>query len=117
MFVAGGDVNGDGRDDIITGADEGGGPHVQVVTLQSTGPAMLSTFFAYDIGFTGGVRVGAADIDGDGRAEILTGAGPGHGPHVMAIRRADNGTLWFAASFLAYSPSFTGGVFIGGATR
>jgi hypothetical protein len=44
----------------------------------ATGAELLS-FFAYP-GFGGGVRVAAGDLDGDGRAEILTGVliGPAH---------------------------------------
>jgi hypothetical protein len=55
-----GDVNSDGRDDIITGAGPGGGPHVKVFDGTSNGE--LLSFFAFE-GFTGGVRVAAHDID------------------------------------------------------
>src|SRR6185503_13337388 len=97
-------------DDIITGADAGGDPQVRVVTVSASGGVTeLTNFLAYDPAFRGGVRVGAGDLDGDGRAEILTGAGPGGGPHVMAIRRANDGTLSVVASFFAYAPGFTGG--------
>ena len=52
------DVNGDGLDEIVTGAGPGGGPHVQVLN-PSTG-AQLASFFAYDPEFRGGV----ADLRG-----------------------------------------------------
>ena len=83
MFVAAGDVNGDGRDDVITGAGAGGGPHVRV--FSGDDGAELAGFFAYDAAFGGGVRVAAGDFDGDGRADILTGPGAGGGPHVRAF--------------------------------
>lgn len=103
--VATGDVNGDGQADLITGAGPGGGPHVKVFD-GSTG-ATLQSFFAYDAAFVGGVNVGAGDVNGDGRADIVTGAGPGGGPHVKLFDGADQTTR---ASFFAFDPNFRGGV-------
>src|SRR5205085_2327868 len=102
--VATGDVDGDGTADVVTGAGAGGGPHVRVFS-GATG-AVLSEFFAYDPAFRGGVFVAAGDVNGDGRADIVTGAGAGGGPHVKVF--AADGTL--LQSFFAYDPAFTGGV-------
>ncbi|HEX7795884.1 MAG TPA: VCBS repeat-containing protein [Vicinamibacterales bacterium] len=107
VFVAAGDVNGDGAADIIVGADAGGGPNVKVFD-GATG-ATLQSFFAYDAGFTGGVRVAAGDVNGDGVPDIVTGAGPGGAPHVKVFNGTTGALL---QSFLAFSPSFTGGVFV-----
>src|SRR5207253_182607 len=108
VFVAAGDVNGDGKADIITGAGPGGGPHVEV--FSGADGSVLDSFFAYNPAFTGGVSVAAVDFNGDGKADIVTGAGPGGGPHV---RVRDGKTLNDLASFMAYDPTFTGGVFVG----
>ncbi|MCI0357896.1 MAG: phage tail protein, partial [Planctomycetaceae bacterium] len=43
----------------------------------------------------------------DGLADLIVGAGPSAGPHVKAF---DGGTNAEAKSFLAYDPSFSGGV-------
>jgi hypothetical protein len=107
VFVAAGDVNAHGHADIITGAGAGGGPHVKVFDGE-TGAAFMS-FFAYDASFHGGVTVAAGDVDGDGKADIITGAGAGGGPHVKVFSGADGSTL---RSFFAYDASFTGGVFV-----
>ncbi|MBI2469163.1 MAG: hypothetical protein HYV62_15325, partial [Candidatus Rokubacteria bacterium] len=48
-------------------------------------PAPLGSFFAYDAAFTGGVRVASCDLTGDTHAEVITGAGPGGGPHVRVF--------------------------------
>ncbi|MGH9266938.1 MAG: Ig-like domain-containing protein, partial [Acidimicrobiales bacterium] len=107
VFVAAGDLDADGRADIITGAGAGGGPHVKVFS-GATGDE-ISSFFAYAAGFSGGVRVAAADIDLDGRADIITGPGPGGGSHVMVFSGATGMVL---ASLFAYDAGFRGGVFV-----
>ncbi len=101
--VAAGDVDGDGVDEIITGAGPGGGPHVQVFKSDGT---IVSSFFAYNEQFAGGVRVAAGDVDGDGIAEIVTGPGAGGGPNVKVFE-ADGTTI---GSYFPYNPQFGGGV-------
>src|SRR5438552_4479324 len=76
--VAAADVNGDHVADIVTAAGPGGGPHVRVLD-GATGHESLG-FYAYDSTFPGGVFVATGDLDGDGVAEIVTGAGEGGGP-------------------------------------
>lgn len=108
IYVAGGDVDGDGYADIVTGAGEGHAPEVRVYSGRTW--RSLFGFYAYDRGFGGGVRVGVADLDGDGTGEILTGAGPGGGPHVKAFDRYRREVR----SFFAYAAAFTGGVYVAG---
>lgn len=68
---------------VVTGAGAGGGPHVRVLD-PTTGTEILG-FYAYDIGFAGGVRVATADVNNDGVPDILTAAGAGGGPHVRVF--------------------------------
>jgi hypothetical protein len=103
--VATGDVNGDGVADVVTATGPGAAPHVKVFD-GSTG-AVLRSFFAYDPGFTGGLYVAAGDFNGDGFADVVTGAGAGGGPHVQVFSGRDFTQL---ANFMVYDPSFTGGI-------
>ena len=110
VFVAGGDVNGDARDDLITGPNAGGAPNVKV--FSGTDLAPLASFFAYAVGFTGGVRVAAGDVNGDGREDIITAPGPGASANIARFL-APNATP--GGSFLAFDAGYTGGAFVAGA--
>lgn len=108
LFVASGDVNGDGHDDIITGPGAGGGPHVKI--FSGVDGSDIGNFFAYDAGWRGGVHVAAGDVNGDGKADVIVGPGPGGGPHVKIFRNGDPGVVLH--SFFVYDPWFTGGVWV-----
>src|SRR5436309_2674269 len=68
---------------LVTGADSGGSPHVRGFDGSTFTP--IHDFLAYADTLTGGVRVAAADVNGDGVADIITGPGPGGGPHVKVF--------------------------------
>ncbi len=89
---------------IATATGPGGGPHVRV--LRATGGEVAS-FYAYGANFPGGVNLAMGDLDGDGDDEVITGVGPGGGPHVRAFHSDGSST---ATSFYAYASDFTGGV-------
>jgi serralysin len=72
-----------------------------VRVLDGATGAELRSFFAYAPAFNGGVNVAYGD------GWIVTGAGPGAGPHVRAF---DATTGAEVRSFYAYDPGFTGGV-------
>lgn len=95
--VAAGDVNGDGFVDIITSLGEGAASHVKV--FDGTDLDLLNSFFAYGAGFTGGVYVASGDVNDDGLADIITGAGVGGATHVKVFSGNGSGELH---SFLAY---------------
>lgn len=105
VHTATGDVNGDGVQDIITGAGGGGAPQVKVFD-GATG-LQVRAFMAYNPAFTGGVWVAAGDVNADGFADIITGAGPGGGPHVRVFDGVTNAEI---TGFMAYDDAFAGGV-------
>jgi uncharacterized delta-60 repeat protein len=76
------DVNGDGVPDSVVAAGPGGGPNV--IVYDGTNGAKIADFFAFESSFTGGVFVAAADLNGDGKAEVIATPDQGGGP-VVAI--------------------------------
>jgi len=71
--------------------------------------AEVRSFFAFP-GFGGGARVAATDRDGDGREEILAGAGPGGGSVVKVFGGPAPTEV---ESFFAFELPVAGGVYVG----
>ena len=107
ISVAAGEINGDGFADIIVGAGAGGGPQVSI--FSGLNQSLIRSFFAFDVGFTGGVFVAVGNVIGDGNIEIITGAGTGGGPMVSLF----NSSASLLGSFFAFDEDFTGGVSVG----
>ena len=103
--VAVGDVTGNGYDDIIVGAGNGGGPLVKVFDGMTGN--LIESFFTFEPSFRGGVNVAVGDVNGDGISDIITGAGVGGGPRVAVFDGATGAVL---QNFFAYDPSFRDGV-------
>lgn len=69
VYVAMGDTNGNGLEEIVTSPASGGGPHIRAFN----GRGMIqSQFFAYDTSVRSGYLLAVGDVNGDGRAEIGT---------------------------------------------
>ncbi|MCA1841977.1 MAG: N-acetylmuramoyl-L-alanine amidase [Actinobacteria bacterium] len=105
VFMAVGQLDLDPEPELVTGADAGGGPHLRTFDPDGT---PRSSSFVYTPGFHGGVRVATANVDGAPGDEIVVGAGAGGGPHVRVLYEAGIEL----ASFMAYDPSFRGGVYV-----
>lgn len=103
--VASGDITGDSIPDLVVAAGPGGGPHVKA--FNGLTGAQLFSFYAYSASFSGGVFVAVGDTNGDGRGDIITGAGAGGGPHVKVFSGLDGSLL---NEYFAYNAGFQGGV-------
>ena len=108
MSLAVGDFNGDGFPDIVTGAEAGGGPHVQIFDGKTA--TSIASFFAYDSTFTGGVRVSTRDVNGDGKADIITAPASASPSRIRVVNAA---TLQDLDTFFAFDPNYVGGAYVG----
>ncbi|HJZ73860.1 MAG TPA: VCBS repeat-containing protein, partial [Vicinamibacterales bacterium] len=103
VYVASGDIDGDGHADVIVGAGSGG----QVAAFSGADTHELGRVFPFTPAYQGGVTVAAGDLDGDGHADVL--AGTTNGGFVAALSGADGHVI--AAGF-PFGPFFVGGVSI-----
>lgn len=125
--VATGDVNGDGTPDLVVSAGVGGGPRVAVydgkgmMSMASSPRRLMGDFFAYDdansVNLRNGVSVSVADLNGDGKADLVFGAGVGGGPRVYALDAAMLNSSGVAtaqanplANFFCSDPNGRGGI-------
>ncbi|MFA5359349.1 MAG: glycosyltransferase [Patescibacteria group bacterium] len=90
---------------IIVGAGVGGGPQIRI--FDDKGKLLSGGFFAFDKNFRGGVNVAAGDINGDGKDEIIAGAGVGGGPQI----RIFDGKGKLINQFFATDPKVKQGAF------
>lgn len=102
LFLAGGDIDLDGLDDVIVGAGPGMSPDVRV--FDQSGNLKL-IFSAYEDSFKGGVGVAVGDVDNDSEPEITVGQAGG-GSWVKIFNRFGE----LETQFLPYGNDFTSGV-------
>ncbi len=115
IFVAIGDLDGDGRGEVIAGGGPGGGPRVTAFSgrlLLANATTPIVNFFAGDTNSRGGVRIAVANLDDDNRADLIVGSGEGDGSQITGYLGRSIGTA--SPQFdLDFTPGFSGGVFVG----
>jgi len=117
LFVAAGDLNGDGKAEIAVSSDVGGGPQVNVfdgAALLHGETQPVAEFFGGNPDSRGGLRIAIADVSPENLGiELITGDGPGAGSTVRvysgpSIYSGPPRELFENEAF----PGFNGGVYV-----
>jgi hypothetical protein len=112
-FIAAGDVTGDGKAELAVAADAGGLPTVELYRVANGQLSLITSFLAFSSTNNRGVRIAMGDVNHDGAADLIVGAGAGGLPRVEIYdgKSLATGQPTFVASpFLAYATTMRFGV-------
>ncbi|OWK43117.1 MBG domain-containing protein [Fimbriiglobus ruber] len=119
VFVAVGDVTGDGIPDVIVTPDQSGGPIVAVydgAALAQGQVVQVARFFGInDPSFRGGDRAAVGDLTGNGVGDLIVSAGFGGGPRVAIYDGksiASGNPTELMPDFFAFESSLRNGVYV-----
>src|SRR5207244_6050090 len=109
-FVAAGDLNGDGKADIVVSQD--GAANAKVRVFNGATGVQLSEFTPF-LGVSPqpqGARVMLVHRDGDGKLDFVVGSGPSGKGRIRTFRGT---TLQMTNELTPFDPNFLGGVYVG----
>lgn len=112
LYLAVGDVTGDGRADIVASGGAVGQRLVRVFDGTDLSAPPVASFRPYQSQSGDSIRVALVDIDEDGDLELVTAPGPGgqEDPKVFDLELApDEVDIYFASEY-----EFSGGYFVAG---
>lgn len=118
VYVAAGDIDGDGKADLAVAPSVGGAPRVRIFSgagLLNDQRITVADFFAGSVTARGGLRIAIKDLNGDRLGDLVIGDGPGDGNRVAAFSNADlrqNKTSSPLFDFIAYE-GWLSGIFVG----
>lgn len=116
VFLAAGDINRDGKAELAVSADAGGGTRISIYKVTDGGLSRVTDFLAFgDPDFRGGSRVALGDVNRDGVADLIVGAGIGGGPRVAVYSGTGLATgqpTKLLPDFFALDPALRSGVFV-----
>lgn len=102
-YIASGDVNGDGKDELVIGSGPGRKNEVRIYSLDGK---MIKSFQPFVFEYQEGVRVAVGDLDGDKREDIVVAPNGGIEPKVIVFN--ENGGK--KKEVLVFDKEFRGGV-------
>ena len=100
------DITGDSKAELVISPEAGGAAEVRVYDGATTSPGAspIRRFLAYDA-YPGGVGVATADVNGDGRPDVVTAPLTSAGPDVRAFDLLSTALI---DQFWAFNPNSTG---------
>jgi len=108
VSLGGGDVDGDGDDEILAGIASRGPSQIKAFERLSNGTLRQkgATVTAFGSSFTGGISLAGSDTNGDGRAELIAAVRSASAPVVRVLSPAGR----LIREWDAFARAFTGGV-------